>query len=193
MRPERCRKGAPGDGMAKAQFHKNQRVYVRTVGTWAVIEKVLPQWTKGLEEPLRIFYDVGLGRDFGAEELITETAQKSAEPEAAGEPWRLVRARNKWKPAEECSHHPYPGTHPQVVTGDADWGGWRVPGAEYDLYPEKIEHQARMIVSTPKMAALLRALIEHVKMEAENVPDEVASMAREAGTILRYIDQDAPQ
>jgi hypothetical protein len=179
--------------MAKALFHKNQRVYVRTVGTWAVIEKVLPQWAKGLEEPLRIFYDVGLGRDFGAEELVAESTQSAAEPDASAEPWRLVRARNKWKPAEECAHHPYPGTHPQVVTGDADWGGWRVPGAEYDLYPEKIEHQARMIVSAPKMAILLRALIEHTKMEPENVPDEVASMTREAATILRYIEQDAPQ
>ena len=41
--------------MAKAQFHKNQRVYVKTVGTWALIEKVMPQWAKGLDEPLRIF------------------------------------------------------------------------------------------------------------------------------------------
>jgi hypothetical protein len=179
--------------MAKAQFHKNQRVYVRTVGTWAIIERVLPQWAKGLEEPLRIFYDVGLGREFGAEELVSEAIHTNAQADASAEQWRLVRARNKWKSPEECSHHPYPGTHPQVVTGDADWGGWRVPGAEYDLYPEKIEHQARMIVSAPKMAALLSALIEHTKMESENVPDEIASMAREAGTILRYVDQDAPQ
>ena len=48
--------------MAKAQFHKNQRVYVRPVGTWAVIERVVPQWVKDMDEPLRIHYDVGLGR-----------------------------------------------------------------------------------------------------------------------------------
>jgi hypothetical protein len=105
----------------------------------------------------------------------------------------MVRSRNKWKSPEECSHHPYPGTHPQVMTGDTDWGGWRVPGAEYDLYPEKIEHQARMIVNAPRMAALLSVLVEKTKLEPENVPDDVASLAHEANAILRYIEQDVPQ
>ena len=178
--------------MAKAQYHKNQRVYVKTVGTWAIIEKVLPQWAKGLDEPLRIFYDVGLGREFAAEELTSETVQSS--PSSHGdEQWRLVRATNKWKAVEECSHHPYPGTHPQVVTGDADWGGWRVPGAEYDLYPDKIEYQARVIASAPRMMALLRAMLEHRKREPENVPAEVGTMIQEAQTILRYIEQQTPQ
>jgi hypothetical protein len=45
--------------MAKAQFHKNQRVYVKPVGTWALIERVIPHWAKGLDEPLRVYYDVG--------------------------------------------------------------------------------------------------------------------------------------
>jgi hypothetical protein len=178
--------------MAKAQYHKNQRVYVKTVGTWSIIEKVLPQWAKGLDEPLRIFYDVGLGREFAAEELVSETVQNSPAG-TDNHAWRLVRAHNKWKATEECSHHPYPGTHPQIVTGDADWGGWRVPGAEYDLYPEKIEHQARLIASAPRMATLMRSLIEHTKVEPENVPNEFAAMAKEALAILRYIDQDAPQ
>jgi hypothetical protein len=178
--------------MAKAQFHKNQRVYVKTVGTWALIEKVMPQWTKGLDEPLRIFYEVGLGRDFAAEELQSEVVATS-QTTGNAEQWRLARARNKWKSPEECSHHPYPGTHPVVMTGEADWGGWRVPGAEYDLYPERVEHQARMMTTAPKMAALLNALVEKVKIEPENVPDDVASLAHEANAILRYIDQDVPQ
>ena len=180
--------------MAKAQFHKNQRVYVKTVGTWASIEKVCPQWAKGLDEPLRVFYDVGLGRDFAAEELQSDAVQQTQVSSGAGaEQWRLMRARNKWKPVEECAHHPYPGTHPQVMTGEADWGGWRVPGAEYDLYPEKIEHQARMIVTAPKMAALLRVLVDQTKIEPENVPDEFASVMHEAESILRYIGQDMQQ
>ena len=178
--------------MAKAQFHKNQRVYVRTVGTWAQIEKVLPQWTKGLDEPLRIFYDVGLGRDFGADELQAETTTPD-KVRGDSERWRLTRARNNWKSAEECAHHPYPGTHPLVVTGESDWGGWRVPGAEYDLYPAKVEHQARMISSAPKMASLLKALIEMSKTETENVPHGIAALGQEAVAILRYIDQDSPQ
>lgn len=180
--------------MAKAQFHKNQRVYVRTVGTWSLIERVMPQWAKGLDEPLRIFYDVGLGREFSAEELQSETVHNSAT--TAGvitEQWRLVRCRNKYKSPEECSHHPYPGTHPQVITGEAEWGGWRVPGAEYDLYPDKIEQQARLVVNAPKMAAVLHALVDFVKQEAENVPHEIQQLSKEANTLLRYINQDNAQ
>jgi hypothetical protein len=178
--------------MAKAQFHKNQRVFVKTVGTWALVEKVQPQWAKGLDEPLRIFYDVGLGRDFSAEELQADAAPALANARN-GEQWRLVRARNKWKPAEECHHHPYPGTYPTVVTSETDWGGWRVPGAEYDLYPERIEYQARLLANAPKMAELLRALVSRVKVEPENVPHEITALAREAGSIIRYVDQEIQQ
>ena len=99
--------------MAKAQFHKNQRVYVKPVGTWALVERVLPQWTKGLDEPLRIFYDVGLGREFSADELQAE--QPAAETAVGNtEAWRVIRARNKWQPAEDCARHPVPGTYPVV-------------------------------------------------------------------------------
>ncbi len=58
--------------MAKAQFHKNQKVWVETVGAWAVIEKIVPVWAKGFEEPVRITYEVGLGRDFHGHELRSE-------------------------------------------------------------------------------------------------------------------------
>ena len=179
--------------MAKAVYHKNQRIYVKTVGTWATIERVVPHWAKGLDEPLRIFYDVGLGREFTAEELQSEQAHNTSTIAVGAESWRLIRAKNKYKAPEECGNHPYPGTHPQVVTGEAEWGGWRVPGAEYDLYPEKIEHQARMIVSAPKMAALMRVLIDFVKLEPENVPHEVQTLCNEAASMLRYIEQDIPQ
>ncbi len=178
--------------MAKAQFNKNQRVYVKTVGTWSFVEKVVPHWTKGLEEPLRIFYDVGLGRDFAAEELQGENVPHTPSGGMA-EQWRLIRARNKWKSAEDCAHHPFPGTHPQIVTGETDWGGWRVPGAEYDLYPERIEIQARLIVNAPKMVALLRSLVNQVKIEPEDVSHELTTLAQEATSILRYIDQDVQQ
>ena len=130
--------------MAKAQFHKNQRVYVRPVGTWALVEHVVPHWTKGLDEPIRIHYDCGLGREFSAEELQAEEpiAEKL---NAQIERWRVMRARNKWQPTEDCSRHPVPGTYPIVITGTQEWGGWRVPGAEYDLDPGRIERQARLI------------------------------------------------
>ena len=145
-----------------------------------------------IDEPLRVFYDVGLGRDFAGEELQADAAERTAVASTA-EQWRIVRARNKSKPPEECATHPYPGTHPAVVTGDTDWGGWRVPGAEYDLHPHRIEYQARLIMNAPKMAMLLRSLVNHVKIEPEHVPAEVVSLAQEAGAILRYVEQDMQQ
>ncbi len=33
--------------MAKALFHKSQRVFVKPVGTWAIVEKVIPHWEIG--------------------------------------------------------------------------------------------------------------------------------------------------
>lgn len=178
--------------MAKAQFHKNQRVFVKTVGTWSFVEKVLPQWAKGIDEPLRVFYDVGLGRDFAGEELVSDLPERMPVANAA-EQWRIVRARNKWKPVEECSGHPYPGTHPTIVTGEMDWGGWRVPAAEYDLYPNRIEYQARNIMNAPKMALLLRTLVNYVKIEPEDLPQAIIELAHEAQAILRYIDQEPQQ
>ncbi len=58
--------------MAKALFHKSQRVFIKPVGTWAIVEKVIPHWVKDVEEPLRVTYDVGLGREFSATELVSE-------------------------------------------------------------------------------------------------------------------------
>jgi hypothetical protein len=58
--------------MAKAAFHKGQKVFVKPVGTYAFVEQVLPHWVKGVEEPLKIHYDVGFGREFAAHELMAE-------------------------------------------------------------------------------------------------------------------------
>ena len=55
--------------MAKTVFQKNQRVWVESVGCWATIEKIVPIWAKGFDEPVRVTYDVGLGREFQAAEL----------------------------------------------------------------------------------------------------------------------------
>src|SRR5690606_28248202 len=132
--------------MAKAVFQRNQRVWVESVGAWATIEKIVPIWARGFDEPVRVTYDVGLGREFHAHELKPE--DRSAEGAAApGEDWRLLRAKNKWQQPEDCPHHPYPGTYPVVVTDPNDWGGWRTPGAEYDRDPIRIERQARLIAS----------------------------------------------
>jgi hypothetical protein len=172
--------------MAKAQFHKNQRVYVKPVGTWALVEHVVPHWAKGIDEPLRIHYDVGLGREFAAEELLSEEPLSDSGPlHAAG--WRVLRARNKWQPAEDCARHPVPGTYPVVVTGEAEWGGWRVPGAEYDLDPTRIEEQARLIAFAPQLAAFADALVEWARKSGEDMPNALAELAHRAQDILAEV------
>jgi hypothetical protein len=174
--------------MAKAQFHKNQRVYVKPVGTWALIERVVPHWAKGIDEPLRIHYDVGLGREFAAEELLSEEplADRSSN---LPRNWRVVRARNKWQPAEDCARHPVPGTYPVVITGEADWGGWRVPGAEYDLDPAKVEEQARLIASAPQLAGFANALVDWARKSGEEMPNELAELAHRAQDILSDVQR----
>jgi hypothetical protein len=173
--------------MAKAQFHKSQRVFVKPVGTWALIEHVVPHWAKGLEEPIRVHYDVGLGREFTADELQSEEPTNDAKKNV-GENWRVVRARNKWQPAEDCARHPVPGSYPVVITSQADWGGWRVPGAEYDLDPEKVERQARMIASAPKLVAFASGLIDWARKSGEDMPNSLVELAHEAQDVLTAID-----
>ena len=168
--------------MAKAAYHKHQRVYVHPVGTWAMIEQVKPHWVKDVEEPVRIYYDCGLGRDFTEDELAAEAVE---EADDAGR-WRLMRARNKWQTAEECAHHPQPGTYPVVVTDDRNWGGWRVPGAEYDRNPRRIEAQARMIVHAPSLLTLAEALAR-MASEDPDVGSQFIAVARRADDLVRAI------
>ncbi|MDQ0463551.1 hypothetical protein QO010_001322 [Caulobacter ginsengisoli] len=175
--------------MAKATFQRNQRVWVESVGAWAVIEKVVPTWARGFDEPVRVTYDVGLGREFHGHELKPE--DQVAEVSSDGERWRLLRAKNKWQQPADCAHHPFPGTYPVVVTDPNDWGGWRTPGAEYDRDPHRIERQARLIANAPKLQALARQLIELVAEEPDNAPPAVLEMARQAAAIERFIN-DVP-
>lgn len=177
--------------MAKAQFQKGQRVWVEVVGLWAVIEKVAPVWAKGFDEPVRVLYDVGLGREFSDRELKAESRPEDRSDSAVGE-WRLLRARNKWQSPEDCAHHPFPGSFPVVVTDAQDWGGWRTPGAEYDRDPNRIELQARAISATPKLMALARDLLTLAQEDADHLPAEVVDLARRAGALLRRIHDVQP-
>lgn len=176
--------------MAKAAFHRNQKVWIETVGTWAVVEKIVPIWAKGFDEPVRITYDVGLGREFLAHELRAD--DKSDEPLAdaeAGGDWRVLRARNKWQAGEDCAHHPYPGTFPVVVTDKQDWGGWRTPGAEYDRDPHKIEFQARLIAAAPKLMGMARELTGLVADGMDDAPPELVRLAKQAEALLRHLSE----
>ena len=172
--------------MAKAVFQRNQKVWVESVGAWAVIERIVPIWADGFAEPVRITYDVGLGRGFLANELKAEDRPGDG---LAGGRWRLLRARNKWQEPSDCTHHPYPGTYPVVVTDETDWGGWRVPGAEYDRDPRKVEYQARLIASAPQLLALAKDLIEMVADEPADAPGPVVSLAGRAVALARYLEE----
>jgi len=169
--------------MARAQFQKGQKVWVESVGLWAEVEQVIPVWAKGFDEPVRVTYEVGLGREFQAHELQLPEDEAT---KTIGR-WRVMRARNKWQDQSDCSHHPYPGSYPVVVTDDADWGGWRVPGAEYDRLPEKIEYQARIIAAAPDMLSVLNQLVETVTEDPEDAPPEARRLAEMSIAILRRV------
>jgi hypothetical protein len=72
-----------------------------------------------------------------------------------------------------------------VVTDQADWGGWRVPGAEYDRDPRKIEYQARLMVAAPKLLALAQQLVALVAEDGDDVPAPIQALAQKAAVIER--------
>lgn len=177
--------------MAKAKFHKSQRVFVKSVGTWAHIERVVPKWVRGCDEPIKVLYDCGMGREFAQEEIEEEAQALQAQAGANGgiEHWRVIRAQNRWKTAEQCGHHPYPGTHPLVVTTEREWGGWRVPGAEYDTDPHRIEKQAHLISRAPIMCMLLRKFVENAEQEPENLGSELTELAQLSRKVLDQLER----
>ena len=170
--------------MARAQFYKGQKVWVETVGVWVHIEQIKPVWAKGFEEPVRITYDVGLGRDFLGHELQVPVEDTSS---GSLEGWRVLRARNKWQDTADCQHHPHPGTYPVVVTDAQDWGGWRVPGAEYDRDPDRMEFQARLIAAAPQLFDLAREFLEIASDNTEDSPPEMVRLGLNARKVLAQI------
>ena len=176
--------------MAKAVFHKGQRVYVRPVGTWAVIESVNPQWVKGVEEPLRVTYDTGLGRDFQAHELAAEEKEPDKPDLIETENWRVLRAVNRLSADPRDPRHPYPGTFPVVVTDEKDWGGWRVPMAEYDRDPLRIEHQSRVIANAMRLMRVARELIEFSQDNPHETAGALQELAMQAEIVMASIYHD---
>lgn len=173
--------------MAKASFHKNQKVFVKPVGTWALVERVIPQWVKGLEEPLKVHYDVGLGREFAASELSAEKSGSPTDDVTDLETWRIYRAKNRWKEGDEAPDHPYPGSFPVVATDEKNWGGWRVPSAEYDRDPFRIEYQARMIEAAPQLMRVAKHLVQFALHNPDDTPTELLALAKTSTFLLRRI------
>lgn len=173
--------------MAKAVFHKGQRVYVKPVATWAVVERVSPQWVKGVEEPLRVTYDVGLGRDFQAHELAAEEREPAKPDLIETENWRVLRAANRLTADVRDPRHPQPGTYPVVVTDEKDWGGWRVPVAEYDRSPDRIEHQARVFANALRLMRIARGLIGYAQDFPHETPQQLRDLASQAEMVLTAI------
>jgi hypothetical protein len=177
--------------MARVTFEKGQRVFVRPLGCWAVIERVLPQWIKGVEAPLKIFYDVGLGRDFAANELSPGQIDRQNDSAFGAAQWRVRRVHAAVMRKTDAA---FPGTIPAVVTEDHDWGGWRVEAAEYDRDPNRIEHQARTIAATPLLLAAAKSLIAHADADPDRFPFELAIALEDARAALRIVyDVAAPQ
>jgi len=73
------------------------------------------------------------------------------------------------------------------VTTERDWGGWRVPGAEYDLDPYRIEHQAEIIVRAPILLKLLEEFVERAEQEPENLSEDMTKLAQLACRIISEI------
>lgn len=179
--------------MAKALFHKSQRVFVKSVGTWAVVEHVVPHWVKDVSEPLRITYDCGLGRPFHAHELVSEQAVHNQnritddDEELMLEQWVIDRRSIKWRASEFGVAMANPGTYPVVATDEGTSAGWRVSGAEYDRDPQRVEHQARMIVHTPDLIRIARKLSEFASDSPGELPAELKPLAQQCAMILRNV------
>lgn len=173
--------------MAKAVFHKGQRIFVKPVATWAVVERVNPQWVKGVEEPLRVTYDVGLGRDFQAHELAAEEREPAKLDLIETENWRVLRASNRQTADIRDPRHPHPGTYPVVVTEEKDWGGWRVPVAEYDRDPERIEQQARVFANALRLMRVVRGLITYAQDFPHETPPQLQELSAQAEMVLTAI------
>jgi hypothetical protein len=74
-----------------------------------------------------------------------------------------------------------------VVTDSQNWGGWRVPGAEYDRDPGRIEHQARLIVHAPSLFALAERLMKSAQ-EDPDASTQTITLAKTAADLIRAVN-----
>ena len=74
-----------------------------------------------------------------------------------------------------------------MTTDEKNWGGWRVPSAEYDRDPLKIEFQARIIESAPHLMRVAKALAQFGMNHSEDMPAELLALAKKSTVLLRRI------
>ena len=70
-----------------------------------------------------------------------------------------------------------------------DWGGWRVPGAEYDRDPRTIEAQARLIASAPTLRAIARSLLALVAEAPDDAPPAIWDLAKRVTKVENYLEE----
>jgi hypothetical protein len=76
------------------------------------------------------------------------------------------------------------------MTSETDWGGWRVPGAEYALSPVRIEKQARLIATAPRLATVVRKLAEWSAKSPKTVPESLTELVRECHETIAALDNN---
>ena len=74
-----------------------------------------------------------------------------------------------------------------VVTDEKDWGGWRVPMAEYDRNPNHIERQARIIANALRLMRVARQLIEFATDHPHETPPDLMELAQQSEMVLAAI------
>jgi hypothetical protein len=74
-----------------------------------------------------------------------------------------------------------------VTTDDKNWGGWRVPSAEYDRDPQRIEFQARIIEAAPRLMHVAKQLAQFGHQHSDDMPSDLVELAKQATTLLRRV------
>src|SRR5262249_8177025 len=106
------------------------------------------------------------------------------------ENWRVLRAVNRLSADARDPRHPHPGTFPVVVTDEKDWGGWRVPMAEYDRDPERIEDQSPGLFHGLRVIPRARELIEFSQDKPHETPRALTELAQQAEMVMAMIYHD---
>ena len=73
-----------------------------------------------------------------------------------------------------------------VVTEEMDWGGWRVPAAEYDRDPNRIEAQARLLANAPGLLELAEQLVSLAREDGD-LPPALDALSRKASDIVKSV------